>query len=204
MERVALYTGRRKAKRGTGLFAEALMQRAPLLPVEEEGRLNDAGLRESFIERIFAYQRLQTLFLGRWTIGQLVAFQTAHKLQLMAHSPAHYRETGKIVAAAKGADRPALRERYSQVFMDGLGKRATRGRQTNALQHMAGYVSRALDPGDRAELTEAIEEYRLGRAPLVGAVTLLRHHVRRQGVEYLQGQTYLNPHPSELLLRYHV
>ena len=69
---------------------------------------------------------------------------------------------------------------------------------------MAGYVSRALDPGDRAELTEAIEEYRLGRAPLVGPVTLLRHHVRRQNVEYLQGQTYLNPHPSELLLRYHV
>ena len=203
MERVAVYTGLRKAKRGTGLYADALMERFPLLPVEEEGRLNDAGLRESFVERIFAYQRLQGLFGTRWTVGKLVAFQTAHKLQLMAHSPAHYRETGRIVAAAKGRDRDALKRCYSEAFMAGMGRHPTRGRQTNALQHMAGYVSKALDTGDRAELTEAIEDYRQGRAPFFGPLTLIRHHVRRQNVEYLSGQTYLNPHPSEVLLRSH-
>jgi uncharacterized protein YbgA (DUF1722 family) len=37
--------------------------------------------------------------------------------------------------------------------------------------------------------------------PLAVPVTLLRHHVRRHAVEYLTGQTYLEPHPKELALR---
>ena len=40
--------------------------------------------------------------------------------------------------------------------------------------------------------------------PLVVPVTLLRHHVRRLGVDYLAGQVYLEPHPKELMLRNHV
>jgi hypothetical protein len=33
------------------------MDRFPLLPVEDEGRLHDPELRENFIERIFALKR---------------------------------------------------------------------------------------------------------------------------------------------------
>ena len=32
----------------------------------------------------------------------------------------------------------------------------------------------------------------------------LRHHVRRHDLEYLAQQTYLDPHPTELMLRNHV
>jgi uncharacterized protein YbgA (DUF1722 family) len=35
-------------------------------------------------------------------------------------------------------------------------------------------------------------------------MTLMRHYVRRQKIEYLLGQTYLEPHPRELSLRNHV
>ena len=35
-------------------------------------------------------------------------------------------------------------------------------------------------------------------------MTLMRHYVRRLGVGYLLGQTYLEPHPRELSLRNHV
>jgi hypothetical protein len=44
-------------RNGTGLFPSEMMNRFPLLPVEEEGRLNDMPLRENFIERVFAYGR---------------------------------------------------------------------------------------------------------------------------------------------------
>jgi uncharacterized protein YbbK (DUF523 family) len=44
---------------GRGLFASILLERFPLLPVEEEGRLVDPGVRENFIERVFAYRRLK-------------------------------------------------------------------------------------------------------------------------------------------------
>jgi uncharacterized protein YbgA (DUF1722 family) len=35
-------------------------------------------------------------------------------------------------------------------------------------------------------------------------ITLLRHRVRRSRIEYLAAQSYLEPHPKELMLRNHV
>jgi uncharacterized protein YbgA (DUF1722 family)/uncharacterized protein YbbK (DUF523 family) len=205
MERVKIYAEKGPAKKeGRGVFAGALQDALPLLPVEEEGRLNDAPLRENFIERVFAYRRLRDLFGKRWTPGQVVEFHTAHKLQLMAHSPQAYRELGRLVAGVKKADRAEFREAYEKGFMEGLQKRATPGRNTNVLQHMAGYLREALGPDERAELAETVEDYRRGLVPLVVPITLMRHHVRRQGVSYLEGQVYLQPHPKELMLRNHV
>jgi uncharacterized protein YbbK (DUF523 family) len=42
--------------RGRGLFAEALLARMPDLPVEDEAALADPQVRESFLERVFAYR----------------------------------------------------------------------------------------------------------------------------------------------------
>jgi uncharacterized protein YbgA (DUF1722 family) len=161
-------------------------------------------LRENFVERVFAYHRLRRLFQGRWTIGQLVAFHTAHKLQLLAHSPQLHRELGRLVAAAKKTPRDELRERYGATFMNALSKMATVRRNVNVLQHMLGYFKKDLDSESRHELLGVIDDYRSGLVPLVVPITLFRHHVRRFETEYLQGQTYLEPHPKELMLRNHV
>lgn len=205
MDRVKVYGPGGMAERaGRGLFAESLMARMPLLPVEEEGRLSDPRLRENFIERVFAYQRLRRLFASRWTVGRLVEFHTAHKLTLMAHSPVAYRALGQLVAGAHGQSRAALEASYGEGFMAALSMVATPRRHANVLQHMLGYFKSTLDAGDRAEILSLIEEHRQGRVPLIVPLTLLRHHVRRQQVAYLQGQTYLEPHPRELSLRNHV
>jgi len=87
--------------------------------------------------------------------------------------------------------------------MSALTRIATRGRNANVLQHGAGHLSRVLSPGSRAELSAVIDDYRLGLVPLIVPVTLLRHHTRHHGIAYLAGQTYLEPHPKELMLRNH-
>jgi uncharacterized protein YbgA (DUF1722 family)/uncharacterized protein YbbK (DUF523 family) len=205
MERVKLYQsaepGARVSRTGTGLFAAALATRLPNLPVEEEGRLTDAGLRENFIERVFAYHRLQTLWSTRWSLGDLVSFHTAHKMSLLAHSTEGYRALGKLVADGKSMPKTDLRQRYEADFMATLKRLATRGRQANVLTHMLGHLRKSLDDKDKHELLAVIEDYRLGMVPLVVPVTLLRHHVRRLDVAYLLGQVYLDPHPKELMLR---
>jgi uncharacterized protein YbgA (DUF1722 family)/uncharacterized protein YbbK (DUF523 family) len=189
---------------GRGVFAAELCEALPLLPVEEEGRLNDPPLRESFVERIFAYRRLQALFRERWTRGELVAFHTAHKMQLLSHSQAHYRALGRLVAEASGGSPAALAQRYQALFMQGLAHVATARRHTNVLQHMQGHLRDRLDDPARRELAALVEDYRRGLVPLVVPVTLIRHHVARLEVAYLQGQTYLDPHPKELMIRNHV
>jgi uncharacterized protein YbbK (DUF523 family)/uncharacterized protein YbgA (DUF1722 family) len=205
MTRVKVY-GEKGApsKDSRGLFASQLMELYPNLPVEDEGRLNDAKLRENFIERVFAYHRLCGLFRGRWTNGQLVAFHTAHELQLIAHALEPYRELGRLVASLAVRPRTEIRERYQSVFMATLSRVASRARNTNALQRAAGQLENGLDASSGRELADLIHDYRLGLVPLVVPVTLLRHHARRLEVDYLNGQTFLELHPKELMLRNHV
>jgi len=206
MERVRIYSkpGVAPNRNGQGLFAKALMQYFPNLPVEEDGRLNDPGLRENFIERIFAYRRLRNLFNKAWKTGDLVAFHTREKLLLLAHDRLSYGELGRLVASSKDQDRLDVACRYETLFMAGLRKKATRAKQTNVLQHIAGHFKKRIEPDDRQELSEVIMSYRAGYVPLVVPITLLRHYVRHHGVTYLANQTYLDPHPSELMLRNHV
>jgi len=205
MERVSIRSEKGMPERkGRGVFADMLIATTHALPVEEEGRLHDPRLRENWIERVFAYHRLRSLFASRWNVGALVHFHTAHKLQLLAHSQKHYRELGPLVAGAKRLPRAELRERYAQGFMEALRQHATPRRHVNVLQHVMGYFREGLDAADRRELAESIEDYGRGLLPLVVPITLVRHHVKRLGVAYLAGQVYLEPHPKELMLRNHV
>jgi uncharacterized protein YbgA (DUF1722 family)/uncharacterized protein YbbK (DUF523 family) len=205
MARVKVYpeSGGSPARDGRGLFAGELIRQMPHLPVEEEGRLQDRRLRENFVERLFAYRRLKSLFTARWRLADLVAFHSSHKLLLMAHSPAAYQRLGRLVATAKGSPRESLRQRYEGEFMAALTVLATPGRHANVLQHMLGYMSPALDRDQRAEIEGLIDDHRRELVPLLAPLTLLRHHVRRLRVGYLLGQAYLQPSPKELMLRNH-
>ncbi len=192
------------ARNGRGLFARCLMEALPLLPVEDEGRLNDPHLRENFIERIFAFRRWNEL-LADPSLAKLVRFQADNKLSLMAHSPKGQRQLGRLVATA--ADRPLtdVLEEYGRGFMTILATVAKRRRHTNVLHHVMGYVKQRLDSGDKRELVEVIDDYRRGRVPLVVPITLLRHHLRRNPThDWIDRQTYLAPYPAELMLRNHV
>jgi uncharacterized protein YbgA (DUF1722 family) len=205
MERVRVYRDNGiPAKDGVGIFARALLERFPLLPIEEEGRLHDLGLRENFVERVFAYHRWQCLIKAGITRGRLVGFHTAHKLLLMAHSPRHYAELGRLVADAKGLPPRELEARYGALFMAALRVKTTAKKHVNVLQHILGYLKRDLDAADKAELLAVLADYHQGLVPLIVPITLLRHHLTRVGVPYVLEQVYLNPHPKELMLRNHV
>lgn len=204
MERVRTYTpAGMPLGSASGLYAAAVKDKILLLPTEEEGRLNDPHLREAFIERVFAYRRVKNLFRPRWTRRAVIAFQQREKLLLMAHSPAGQKELGRIVAAIDKLDRATLAERYGTLFMQAMAKPATRGRHTNVLQHMFGYFRDLLSSEERRLVAEAIEDFRSGIVPLVAPMTLLRHLVRVHDVAYLADQSYLEPHPRELMLRNH-
>lgn len=188
--------------RGRGAFAAALTNARPDLPVEEEGRLNDPVLREHFVERIFAHARLRELLADGWRAGDLVAFHSRHKLQIMAHDPEAYRESGRIVARAGTAPREETALAYRRVFTRALGVRPSRGRHVNALQHVFSLLTARLNGPRRHDLVETIGEFEAGRVPLSLPVALLRHHALGEELPYVVGQTYLDPYPRELGLRH--
>jgi uncharacterized protein YbgA (DUF1722 family)/uncharacterized protein YbbK (DUF523 family) len=204
--RVRVYDGDGMPRRiGTGIFPHEVMRRFPLLPLEEEGRLHDMHLRENFIDRILAYYRWTRLLDEDATPGALIRFHTAHKLTLMAHSPSHYQEMGRLVAAAGTSLWEDLTETYGRSLMEGLQVMTTSGRHANVLQHLMGFLEEELAREDKTELLGLIEEYRKGSVPLIVPLTLLKHHLSRHEVpDWMHRQVYLYPHPKELMLRNHV
>jgi uncharacterized protein YbgA (DUF1722 family) len=192
LERVKVYRNAGLLHRnGTGVFSSAIMRCFGNLPVEEEGRLNDARLRENFVSSVFSYRRWLDLAKTGITRAAVMQFHARHKFLLMAHGQTALRRLGNL--AAKGGD-------YFSSFCEVMRRTPGRRSQTNVLQHLAGYFSNRLDRDDRAELTALIEGYRQGLLPLIVPVAFIRHYVRKFDITYLQDQVYLDPHPDELML----
>jgi uncharacterized protein YbgA (DUF1722 family) len=202
--RVKVYNNGVAAKSGSGLFAAAVARNFPLLPLEEDGRLNDPAIRENFIERVFSYRRWKDFLLSKPDVGRLVVFHAGHKLLLMAHSIRIYREMGALVAHGKEIDKSELLKRYETLFMKALALKATVKKNTNVLMHILGYFKKQLSSAEKEELLAVIIRYHNHLVPLVVPLTLLQHYVGKYDKLYLQKQVYLAPHPAELMLRNHV
>jgi uncharacterized protein YbbK (DUF523 family)/uncharacterized protein YbgA (DUF1722 family) len=205
MARVKLYRDESAApdRAGVGLFARALREMLPLLPVEEEDRLASASRRDGFISRVFAYRRLAALREMPPRPADIVAFHTAHKYLLLAHRPAAYARLGRLVARPGPEPGPGWLERYGGGFMRALQVPTTLRKHVNVLEHIAGFFKGRLAAGERRELQARIGDYAAGRAPLLVPITLINHHAARLDVAFLRDQLYLHPHPKELMLRNH-
>lgn len=203
MERVRLFDakGQQMGKLGVGIFTHQLMQKYPWLPVEEDGRLFDPALKENFICRVFSCYDFQQSMQDGFSVGKLVAFHSRYKFLVMAHSPAAYRELGRLVANAKLFAAEELQQRYLLELMQALKNIATRKQHANVLQHLQGFLKHGLSAEAKQELASLIDRYRQGFVPLLAPITLLQHHFKQHPNGYVSAQRYFNPYPETLGLR---
>lgn len=201
--RVKVYNdkGYPQEEMGRGVYARAITDAYPLLPVEEAGRLQDAVLRENFITRVFAYRNWHDLCEGGLTAGKLIDFHSRYKYTLMAHNPQSYTDLGRLLADAGKQDPEALGETYFEGLMHSLERKASRKSNTNVLRHLQGYLKNDLSAREKEKLGEVIEQYRNGIIPLIVPVTLLRSYFHTYPNDYIAKQSYLQPYPDDLSLR---
>lgn len=189
-------------KNGIGLFARRVIEAMPLLPVEEDGRLNDPVLRENFIDKVLTYHRWREYENNDGSPHGLVVFHSRHKYLLMAHSPAGLTAAGRIVAGLSGGTMQAVRREYLLALMRVMENKVTVSKQRNVMQHILGYFKKQLDSFEKQEMLELIDNYAAGICPWLVPVTMLRHYARKYGHEFLIQQYYLNPSLSELRMKY--
>jgi uncharacterized protein YbgA (DUF1722 family)/uncharacterized protein YbbK (DUF523 family) len=204
MARVRVYHGEQPQRNGVGLYTARLMQNFPALPIEEEGRLGDPVLRESFVKRVFIYRRWHALLASGLDWAGLTDFHARHKLILYSHNQDLGRRLGRELAAVQQQSRQQPAQDYAPQYLAQLMAilkiSATRSNHVNVLEHIRGYLKQDLDKCDKQELTDSIDNYRRGLLPLIVPITLLRHHFRRNPNRYIERSYYLQPHPDELML----
>jgi uncharacterized protein YbgA (DUF1722 family) len=201
MERVKVYTNNNPERLGIGIYTAEILKAFPNLPVEEEGRLGDARLRENFIKRVFIYKRWEDLNKTETNKKALIDFHARHKLIFMSHDQVEARKLGQLVSQVGTMDLQDYCSQYYNAVTDILRKPSSTKSHTNVLKHIQGYLKRNLDAGDKAALVNTIEQYRLGYLPLIVPITILRHHFRKEPDPYIEQSYYMQPHPSELMLQ---
>lgn len=188
-------------QKGVGIFAKAFMTRFPDIPVEDDGRLHDPGLRENFIERIFVMRRWQEVDAAKPALAPLVAFHSQHKYLLLAHSTKHYQEMGRLVAHAAEMDREQAFAKYAHLLAEALQMRTTKAKLYNVLEKSMGHFKKELSAWEKQELLDVFRRFKEGQLPLIVPVILLNHYIRKYDEPYLREQYFFHPHPLELKLR---
>jgi uncharacterized protein YbgA (DUF1722 family)/uncharacterized protein YbbK (DUF523 family) len=187
-----------------GIFASAIAALDPLLPLEEDGRLHDAGLRENFVTRVFAYHDWKQLRQDPLTYGGLLQFWARYKYLALSHDAPTYKAIGRLLSNAKARALNNTAEEFIGLLMGALKKLATRKTHTNVLQHLKGYLKNDIESRDKQEIDTVITQYREGTVPLVVPITLLRHHFMHHSNSYIAQQVYMEPYPQQLSLRNYI
>jgi len=200
VDRVKVYHKGVVVSHADGIVVQAMKVANPWLPIEDEGRLHDAALRENFILRVFVYAAWKQLNAHGITAKNLLDFWSRHKFLVLAHSQRHYREIGPLLADLK-IDLRATAHNVFDRIMQALANPATRANHVNVLQHLQGFIKRDLAADDKREWQSIVDNYRDGHVPLSVPMTLLQHYVRRYGDDYVRAQSYLQPYPTEFGLR---
>ncbi len=204
VERVKLYQNNGSnmcEKKGTGLFAKAVQQKQPFLPVEDEGRLNDPWLKENFLMQIFAYRDLDIFLQSEPTMHKLIEFHTSYKYLIYAKSQQSYKVLGAIVANSEKKKLASLLQEYKVSFLTAIALKGDRKKTYNVLLHILGYFKKDISPEEKEHILSSCDEYKEGIIPLIAVIKLLNLYVKRFDHPYLKKQKFLNPYPKELALR---
>jgi uncharacterized protein YbgA (DUF1722 family)/uncharacterized protein YbbK (DUF523 family) len=202
MERVKIYDPNKvPTKTGVGIFAQELKACFPLLPIEEEGRLNDIRLQEHFVERVFTLDRLKKFLITLPGPGKLMSFHANHKMQLMVHHPEKYRQLGSKVAGVRKEDMENFLKEYQQKFLEIMQKKPTIKQHIDVLYHLLGFFKTHISAEEKKEFIDLVEQYRNGQIPIIVPLTMIKHYLKKYPIDWLGSQTYLDPYPPELKLR---
>jgi uncharacterized protein YbgA (DUF1722 family)/uncharacterized protein YbbK (DUF523 family) len=183
-----------------GLFADMCKKAFPLLPMEEEGRLQDPWLRENFVMQLFAYECFE-YFKQDASMGELVLFHKRSKFLLQSKDELLYRKLGKIVGNQEKKDFDALLGEYELLYKTAIAKKSSIGKTRNVLEHMAGFLKKSLSDEEKRILHEQIDDYANKIIPVIVPLSSLKLFATKYESEYLLEQRFLDPYPKELALR---
>jgi len=189
------------ASKTDGVFASICREKFPFLPMEEERRLQDAWLRENFVMQLFAYDAIEKLKNSKPTMQSLVDFHTRNKFLLQAKDEKLYRVLGNIVGNHENLPFNELFANYEHNFKVAISKKSSIKRNSNVLEHMAGFFKNEISSDEKETLHEQIEEYAKKILPIIVPLSTIKLYAKKHKNAYLLSQTFLEPYPKELDLR---
>lgn len=182
----------------SGYFGGTVLERYPFLPVEDEGRLRNARIKEHFLTKLFTFAAFRKV-KSEGSMKDLINFHTQNKFLLMAYNQAELRKLGEIAANREGKPFKDLISEYEKHLYNALSRAPRYTSTINVLMHALGYFSDQLSSREKALFFDWVQKYREGRALLCPAINMIRSWIARFESDYLMHQTFFEPYPEDLM-----
>ncbi|WP_028485840.1 YbgA family protein [Thiomicrorhabdus chilensis] len=186
---------------GQGLFTGHLQKTLPHLAIEEEGRLQDAWLRENFVVRLYTTARWREFLASEPSLADFQAFHRNHKYLMLTKSPSIHREMGALVATTRKDNLHQSLLGYQNKLSELLAYRTKRGQVRHVLDQIYGFFKHQLSPGEKNLYHQTVQEFIQGVVPLITVIKILEQYLMHYGSDYLAEQVFFHPYPAELALR---
>lgn len=185
-------------RKGTGIFAQALMEHFPHIPLIEAADLLSIEKRHVFLIKVFLLRDFKESVIQSPSVSALIAFHSRYKYLVMAFSPRAYKSLGQFVARMKGKDCQQALDNYVKVLLSVFDEPVSVGRHVNAAQHMFGYFKEHLSATEKQQFFEALDAYMSQVSSLHKVNELLLRYSSRFSNDYIAKQTFLAPYPFSL------
>lgn len=187
-----------------GIFAAMCRVRFPLLPMEEEGRLQDPWLRENFVMQLFAYHQFEEFKKRSSEFKDLVRFHTVNKFLLQSKDEQLYRELGNIVANRNNYPFETILVMYELGFKTAISRKSSIKRTRNVLEHLSGFFKNELTSDEKEVLHTQIDDFAHKIIPVIVPLSTIHLYAKKYNTRYLLDQSFLDPYPKALALRSHI
>jgi uncharacterized protein YbbK (DUF523 family)/uncharacterized protein YbgA (DUF1722 family) len=187
-----------------GIFTSMCRERYALLPMEEEGRLQDPWLRENFVMQLFAYDAYEQFKASKPTLKELIRFHTVNKFMLQAKDEQLYRELGNIVANRDKSEIIIQLAMYELGFKTAIARKSSIKKTRNVLEHLTGFFKNEITKDEKKILHGHIGDFADKIVPLIVPLSTIALFAQKYNITYLLEQTFLNPYPKTLALRSHI
>lgn len=187
-----------KIRKDAGMYSGFIKNKFPLMPIEDDGRLNNFIIRENFLIKIFTLANFEAIKIDN-NIGQLLKFHTKNKLLFMGYNQTLTKELGNLIASHGKINPQNIFLIYEMKLLKLLSRSLRYTSMINVFTHAYGYFSKFLRTDEKEFFFDILDKYREGKCPQCVIINLLKGYAYRFNNEYLLNQTLLSPYPEELM-----
>ncbi len=167
-------------------------------PLEDEWRLKNFRIRESFLTKIFCLAKLRWVFES-WKISELQNFQAENKYLFMAYSPKYQVELWRIIASYDKTNFEEIKKYYHETILKLFNSKNDTWKIINAFTHIFWYFKNSCSKEEKEFFLETLDLYKESRIPSSTIINILNIWSIRDKQEYILKQTILNPYPKDLM-----
>lgn len=184
--------------KSTGLFTQHILDKYELFPIEDEGRLMNFKIRETFFTKIFALSEYRKVIEIN-TLDALVDYHKKNNMLFNSFSAKGTKELEHIITANYRQFPDNLFDNYELMLRSVLSRSPRYTSNIKVLLRALEYFNKFISAPEKQFILDSINKYRLCQIPLSVPLNIIKAYIIRFDINQLKDQSFFEPYPSELV-----